>query len=121
LRKRSTLSSNEISSWVLTCELDGEDDKMIRAMSAIAFMERYLFMIPSLIGFRSLHFLEHFEDEPYRPFSRAAIQSQCDGSRFQDLLFRSPKVSSTADVVLDSAIAFLGDAYSKGDKLLVFS
>ena len=64
--------------------------------------------------------LKHLEDKPDRPLSRSAVQGQGDSRCFQDLLPAGSKVSSTADMEFNSAIALLCDADPQSNELFVF-
>jgi hypothetical protein len=73
------------------------------------------------LGFWRGQFLQHLENKPNRPFSRSAVQGQSNSGCFQNLFFARPEVSSTADMVLDSAITLLRDTDAQSDEFLVFA
>ena len=70
--------------------------------------------------FRGFQLLQHLEDKPDRPLSRAAVQGKSNRRCFQNLFSAGTKVSSTADMEFDSAITLLRDADAQCNKLLVF-
>ena len=67
-------------------------------------------------------FLELFpnlEDVARRPLGQTTPHSHRHGSRFQDLLFTGAQVSSTADMMLNSAVAVVADTNTQGNELFV--
>lgn len=69
---------------------------------------------------RGVQLLQHLKNKPDRPLRRSAVQGQSNCGCFQDLFSARSEVSSTADMVLDSAITLLRDTDAQSDELLVF-
>jgi hypothetical protein len=64
---------------------------------------------------------QDLEHKSRRPLRASASEGQRNRGGFKNLLSTRSKVSSTADVILDSAIASLTDADAQGNQLFVLS
>jgi hypothetical protein len=68
---------------------------------------------------REPQIIQDFEHEPCGPLRYPTPQGEGDRGSFQYLVSAGAKLSSLADVVLNSAITCLGNAYAQSNQFLV--